>query len=117
MNPARLGSKIRGLRRREGLTQIDLAARLEISPSYLNLIEHNQRQLPAHLLVKAAKIFNVEIDAFADDSQSRVTADLQEVFGDALFEEDQVTTNDVRELAENPAAARAVIKLYEKYKM
>src|SRR5438874_2926499 len=110
---ARLGSKVRALRRREGLTQSELATRLEISASYLNLIEHNQRQLPAHLLLKAAKVFNVEIDAFADDSQNRLSADLQEVFGDPLFEEDQVTTNDVRELAENPAAARAVIKLYE----
>jgi predicted transcriptional regulator/transcriptional regulator with XRE-family HTH domain len=112
----KLGSKVRALRRREGLTQTDLAAKLEISPSYLNLIEHNQRQLPAHLLLKAAKVFNVEIDAFADDSHNRLAADLQEVFGDALFEDDQITTNDVRELAENPAAARAVIKLFEKYK-
>lgn len=117
MTSARLGSKVRMLRRREGLTQTELAARLEISPSYLNLIEHNQRQLPAHLLLKVAKVFSVEIDAFADDSHSRIAADLQEVFGDALFEDDQVTTNDVRELAESPAAARAVIKLYEKYKM
>ena len=55
----RLGGKVRGLRRREGLTQMELAAKLEISPSYLNLIEHNQRPLPAHLLVKLAQAFRV----------------------------------------------------------
>jgi len=51
----KLGAKVRSLRRKEGLTQTDLASKLEISPSYLNLIEHNQRPLPAHLLVKVAQ--------------------------------------------------------------
>src|SRR6266849_8087939 len=101
----RLGPKVRAFRRREGLTQTDLAARLEISPSYLNLIEHNQRPLPAHLLVRVAKIFKIDLDSFADDSASRLAGDLQEIFGDPLFEEHPLTTSDLRELAENPAAA------------
>src|SRR5436309_13647276 len=112
----RLGGKVRGLRRREGLTQMELAAKLEISPSYLNLIEHNQRPLPAHLLVKTAQIFKIEIDAFADDSQSRLAADLQEVFGDTLFEDHALAMSDVRELAENAPAARAVLALYRAYR-
>jgi predicted transcriptional regulator/DNA-binding XRE family transcriptional regulator len=113
---SRLGSKVRALRRREGLTQTDLATRLEISASYLNLIEHNQRPLPAHLLVKLAQIFHVDLAAFADDNAARLAADLQEIFGDALFAEHPLTTNDLREVAENPAAARAVIALYHAYR-
>src|SRR5438128_5650089 len=113
---ARLGTKLRSLRRRSGLTQTEVASRLGISPSYLNLIEHDQRQLPANLLLKAAEILNVELAAFSDDTQSRLTGDLQEVFGDPLFQEHQLTTNDVREIAENPAAARAVIALYHAYR-
>jgi len=112
----RLGPKVRAFRRREGLTQTDLAARLEISPSYLNLIEHNQRPLPAHLLVRVAQIFRVDLDAFADDTQARLADDLQEIFGDAMFEEHPLTTADVREIASNPATARAVIALYHAYK-
>ena len=42
-----LGGKVRALRRRESLTQVQLAERLGISPSYLNLIEHNRRGLSA----------------------------------------------------------------------
>jgi predicted transcriptional regulator/transcriptional regulator with XRE-family HTH domain len=113
---AKLGVKVRSLRRREGLSQSDLAQRLEISPSYLNLIEHNQRPLTATLLVKLAQLFRMEIGAFADESESRLAADLQEVFGDTLFEEHPLTTGDLRELAETPAAARAVIALYEAYR-
>ena len=112
----RLGTKVRSMRRREKLTQSELAMRLEISPSYLNLIEHQQRPLPAHLLVKLATIFKVDLNAFADDTQSRLAADLQEVFGDALFEEHPVTTTDMRELADNTPLARAVLALYQAYR-
>src|SRR5256886_14253067 len=105
----KLGAKVRTLRRREGLTQADLASKLEISASYLNLIEHNQRPLPAHLLVKLAQVFHVDIATFADDSSSRLAADLQEVFGDPLFEEHPVTMPDTREIAENATAARAIV--------
>ncbi len=116
MNNLRLGTKVRALRRKEQLTQTQLAAKLEISPSYLNLIEHNQRPLPAHLLVKLAQAFRVDLSTFADDSHSRVAADLQEVFADPLLEEHAVTMNDVRELAESPAAARAILSLFHAYK-
>src|SRR5215217_8229587 len=112
----RLGTKLRGFRRREGLTQADLASRLEISASYLNLIEHNQRPLPAHLLVKLAQLFHVDLQAFADDSHSRLADSLQEVFADPLLEEHAVTTGDLRELAELPGAARAIISLFHAYR-
>jgi predicted transcriptional regulator/transcriptional regulator with XRE-family HTH domain len=113
---AKLGPKVRAMRRKEQLTQVQLAERLEISPSYLNLIEHNQRPLPAHLLVKLAQIFHVELQAFADDSHSRLADSLQEVFADPLLDEHGVTTTDVRELAESPAASRAIIALFHAYK-
>jgi predicted transcriptional regulator/DNA-binding XRE family transcriptional regulator len=116
MNNLRLGTKVRALRRKEQLTQTQLAAKLEISPSYLNLIEHNQRPLPSHLLVKLAQAFRVDLVTFADDSHSRVAADLQEVFADPLLEEHAVTMNDVRELAESPSASRAIIALFQAYK-
>ena len=35
---SRLGGKVRALRRRESISQVQLATRLGISPSYLNLI-------------------------------------------------------------------------------
>ena len=114
--PAKLGPKVRAMRRREQLTQVQLAEKLEISPSYLNLIEHNQRPLPAHLLVRLAQIFHVDLQAFADDSHSRLADSLQEVFADPLLEEHGVTTTDVRELAESAAASRAIIALFHAYK-
>ena len=113
---ARLGAKIRALRRSQRLTQAELSSRLGISPSYLNLIEHNQRPLTAPLLLKLATLFRIELSMFSADEEARLLADLHEVFADPIFEEHDVTNVDVRELASNPEAARAVVSLYHAYR-
>jgi predicted transcriptional regulator/DNA-binding XRE family transcriptional regulator len=101
------------LRRREGLTQAQLARRLGISASYLNLIENDRRPLTAPLLIRLAQQFDVDLQTFADDGEARLIAELLEVFGDALFDDANLSNVDVRELAgASPAAARAVITLY-----
>ena len=46
------GPAIRRLRKREGLTQAAAAKRLDISPSYLNLIERNQRPVSARVMMQ-----------------------------------------------------------------
>src|SRR3954463_12481239 len=72
----RYGAKVRALRRRESLNQVQLAERLGISPSYLNLIENNRRPLPANLLIRLAQLFNVDVSSFATDEDTRLVADL-----------------------------------------
>ncbi len=113
----RFGAKIRSLRRRENLTQVQLSERLGISPSYLNLIEANRRPLPAGLLIKLAQVFKVDLHSFAGDDDARLVADLFEAFADPLFESDTLTSTEVREVATaSPGAARAVLRLYRAYK-
>jgi predicted transcriptional regulator/transcriptional regulator with XRE-family HTH domain len=113
---ARLGAKVRALRRRENLSQVQMAERLGISPSYLNLIEGNRRPLPATLLIKLAQSFGIDINSFATDEDARLVADLTEAFADPLFEEEDITSIDVREMATaSPAASRAVLSLYKAY--
>src|SRR5882757_11335209 len=94
----RLGAKVRALRRRESLGQTDLAQRLGISPSYLNLIENNHRALPAPLLIKLAQLFGVELSAFAADEDGRLMTALFEALSDPLFEGQEVLSTEVREL-------------------
>ena len=48
------GPRIRRMRHALELTQAAMAADLGISPSYLNLIERNQRPLTVQLLLKLA---------------------------------------------------------------
>src|SRR5947209_9308605 len=109
----KLGAKVRALRRRENLNQVQLAERLGISPSYLNLIESNRRPLPATLLIRLAQQFSVDIHAFATDEDARLLSELMEVFADPIFEGYGLTSTDMREMAQSsPAAARAVMALY-----
>ncbi len=111
-----LGAKVKAVRRREQLTQVQLAERLGISASYLNLIEHNRRPLTAPLLIKLAHLFKLDLDAFAGEDESRLGADLMEAFGDPLFDGHDLRPEDVRELVGNPAMARSVLSLYQSYR-
>lgn len=111
-----LGSKVRSRRRTRNLTQAELARRLGISASYLNLIEHNQRPLTAELLIKLAREFQLELSDFAADDDHRLGAHLLEAFSDPVFEHHELNSADVRELASSaPAIARAVLALYEQF--
>ena len=54
------GHAVRRLRRQVGLTQAAMAEVLAISPSYLNLVERNQRPVSATLLVRLAERFDFD---------------------------------------------------------
>lgn len=114
---AEIGGKIRRLRRSRHLSQSDLAAALNISASYLNLIEHNRRKVTVNLLFAIAGYFGVEPGDLVDGDESRLAGQLMEVFADDVFADSDVTNLEVRDLAHaNPAAARAVLRLYDRYK-
>jgi predicted transcriptional regulator/transcriptional regulator with XRE-family HTH domain len=114
--PLRLGNKVRALRRQSKLSQGELASRLGISASYLNLIENNHRPLPAALLIRLVQLFQVQLSSFDADEESRLSEALFETFSDPLFEEQDVPANDVRELAaSSPPLARAVLALYRAF--
>ncbi len=114
---AHLGAKVRALRRQRSLTQVQLAERLGISASYLNLIEHDRRSLSAPLLIRLADVLQLDLKALSIENQARSVADLMEVFGDPIFEAHDVTNAEVRDLVNaTPTAARAVVALYQAYR-
>jgi len=113
----KLGGRIRRLRRQEGLSQAALAIELGISASYLNLIEHNRRNLTVPLLIKLAERFELELSEIAESDEGRLSADLMEAFGDDLFGDIDLTTTDVRDLVtSNSTVARAILALYDRYR-
>ena len=115
--PPKLGGKIRALRRQEGLSQAQMADRLSISASYLNLIEANKRPLTANLLIQLAHAFRVDLKTFAPEEDLRLSEDLMEAFGDPLFEPLDLPALEVREFTQAcPSLARAVFLLYQSYR-
>ncbi len=111
-----LGHKIRRLRRELNLTQAQMAERLDLSPSYFNLIENNHRPATVQLLLKLSQAFDIEIQSFADTEEVRLVGQLTEVFSDPLFEDSDIKKHDVRELASvAPTLGEAVLDLYHAY--
>src|SRR3954454_15862751 len=90
-----LGTKVRALRRREHLSQVQLAERLGISASYLNLLEHDRPPLPAALLIKLAQLFQIDFQSLAGDDERQMAADVMEALGDDLFDGHELTGGDV----------------------
>ena len=112
-----LGHKIRRFRQDQGLSQTQMAEQLGISPSYLNLIEHNQRPVTVPLLFRLGQAFDIDLREFAEDEEAQLVAGLSEVFGDPLFEGQAPRQHDIRDLAAaSPPAAQAVLTLYEAYR-
>jgi hypothetical protein len=113
-----IGGRIKRLRRQKKLAQADLAQALGISASYLNLIEHNRRKVTVPLLFSIAGQLGVEPGELVDGDEGRLVGDLMEAFGDDLFADSDVTNLEIRDLAHaNPAAARAILRLYDRYRL
>jgi predicted transcriptional regulator/transcriptional regulator with XRE-family HTH domain len=116
-DPVFLGRRIRSLRMRLGVSQADLAKRLGISSSYLNLLEHDRRPVTAPLLLELSRVLDVDLRVLAGGSaDAELVATLTEIFGEPLFEDHPLTAADVRALvAASPDVARAIVRLHEGY--
>ena len=117
----RLGPKIRRLRNETGLTQAQLAQRLMISASYLNLIEHNQRPVTVSLLSKLGEILNVDLQTLTKDDDALILAELSKIFTDPLFLKGglraSLTPDDLNELVSlSPIASQTILNIYHAYK-
>ena len=111
-----LGYKLRRLREQRGLTQAALAKTLDLSPSYLNQIENNQRPLTLPVLLKISAVFEVDLSNFVEDEDSRLVADLREALADPLFAGAPLTNAELRSaVGSSPELARRVLSLHQAY--
>jgi len=114
--PLHVGRRVRALRQRAGLSQSALAARLGVSPSYLNLIEYDRRPVTAALLLALARELDVDLRALAADAEVALASDLADAFADPLFEDHPITARELGAFADaSPEVARAVLLLHHAY--
>ncbi|WP_194150315.1 short-chain fatty acyl-CoA regulator family protein [Prescottella subtropica] len=73
------GPRLRRLREERGLTQLALARILDLSASYVNQLENDQRPLTVPVLLKLNAMFDLDAQFFAAESDARLAADLQDV--------------------------------------
>jgi predicted transcriptional regulator/plasmid maintenance system antidote protein VapI len=117
MRKAFMGVRLRRLREERGMTQAALARALEISPSYLNQIEQNQRPFTVPVLLKLNAVFGTDVQLFSEDEEARLIADLRDAFSESSATE-TVAFAEIREIAANmPAVGRAVVALHRRCRM
>ena len=91
-----------------------MAVRLAISPSYLNLLERNQRPLSARLLVQLAERFDFDPRSLRQDEAVGGIDGLRRRLADERFADLLIDRDEVAEwLAAAPQGALAFARLYD----
>lgn len=110
-----VGPQVRRLRRKGNLTQAAMAARLAISPTYLNLIERNQRPVTARVVMALVEEFGIDPGTFREDEAIGGVAGLARRFADERFRDLGIDREEVGEFIANaPNAAAAFARLYDR---
>lgn len=113
-----VGSRVRQLRSERGFSQAALAQMLDISPSYLNQIEHDVRPLTVAVLLRITEVFGVDATFFSPQDDTRLVAELREVTLDRDLGASDVDLTEVADMiAAHPKLARAMVNLHRRYRL
>ncbi len=112
------GARLRRIRNRLEFSQAALAESLGISPSYLNLIERDQRPITAQILIKLNAQHGVDIAELGSlPASGDRLAQLKEVISDPLLVGEIPAVTELQEAAQvAPNLVGATVKLYQAYR-
>lgn len=111
-----VGPRFRRIRQQLGLSQTQIAEGLGLSPSYINLIERNQRPVTAQILLRLAETYDLDLRDLATSDEDRFFAELNEIFSDPLFRQIDLPKQELRDLAELcPGVTHALQRVYAAY--
>ncbi len=110
-----LGGRMKRLRRDLGVTQAAMAEQLKVSPSYLNLLERNQRPITAQVLLRLAEAYDLDLRTLSTDEPGS-GASLEEALADRLFADLAISRHETADVTElSPSLAEAFVRLYRAY--
>lgn len=110
------GHGVRRLRRNLALTQVAMAESLDISASYLNLIERNQRPLTAAIIMKLVSAYDFDPRSLTHDEPGGGEEALRRRLSDSLFDDISIDRSQMQEwMAAAPDTAQAFALLYDAY--
>ena len=113
---APIGFRISNRRKSLKISQAALARLVGISPSYLNLIENNKRDVGGTLLQRVAHHLQIDIGDLTGQAEQKLLADLEETYADPMVESLPFQPDERRQLvAQYPASATALARLHRAY--
>src|ERR1700761_7057297 len=108
-----VGPSLRRIRRERGLTQSDMAGDLEVSPSYIALLERNHRPLSAEMLLRLAQTYAIDLSSLAGEGPDDERARLQAILKDPIFADIDLPSLEVGDVVTNfPGVVEAILRLY-----
>jgi predicted transcriptional regulator len=109
------GHAVRRLRRQQGLSQAAMAETLAISPSYLTLIEKNQRPVSAALLVRLADTYGFDPRVLAAGEPGGGAEAMRRRLADPMFADLEIDRHELAEwLAAAPGGAEAFARAFDR---
>lgn len=111
-----IGPHLRRLRLERGETQGAMARVLGISPSYVNLLENNERSVSVQVMLKLFEAYGVDWREIAEEDGSGALADLRAALQDPLFAEARPDLTQLRAaLVHAPDLAAAFLRLHRSW--
>ena len=109
-----IGSIIKNKRISQNLSQVKLATNLDISPSYLNLIEKGKRTLRSNLLSKIIVKLKLSKQDFILDHNREIISLLRDFFSNKILEKSKINEGDIDNLINtSPKIVKALLLLNE----
>lgn len=117
MRKTLVGPRLRQLRREHGQTQSQMAANLNISPAYVNLLENNQRSLSVQVLMSLTEAYGVDWRDLINDNDITRLADLRAVVRDPMFPDDHPDMQELRAAIDHaPKLVDRFLQLYQSHR-
>jgi predicted transcriptional regulator len=108
------GHAVKRLRRAAGLTQAAMAEALAVSPSYLNLIERNQRPLTAPILLRMAERYDFDPRRLGGATPGGGVEAIRRRLADPMFADLEIERAEVEEwLSAAPGGVEAFARLFD----
>ncbi|MFC7704360.1 short-chain fatty acyl-CoA regulator family protein [Plastorhodobacter daqingensis] len=116
MTKLMIGRRLRVLRKSLGLTQAQMAEQLDISASYITLIEADQRPASAKLLMRLAQVYDMNISELAPEVDAQLASDFEAALKDPALELGPLPRSEIEAaLQASPRIAAALVRLQGKY--
>ncbi len=110
------GPRLKRLRRERQITQARMAEELDISPSYLNLMERNQRPITVQVLIRLADVYGIDPREFMEGEGGQTIGEIEQLLADPIMREAGVPRSELQDAAEHaPTLLAAMQRLYRAY--
>lgn len=99
-----IGKKVRKLRMKNNMSQVDLAFLIDVSPSYIGYLEKGLKSMSLETLIKVANVFKVTTDMLLSDclfgNQSIVVKEMAELLEGCSVYESRIIVENAKNLKE-----------------